>query len=99
MAFSAAPPKSPKPITVNPAEFLALRAIVLALVHEIARTQERSGGGNAQDWTKELSVVCQDVIIGTEINVEDRDPEEIRREAKGEVNNILGGLRFRSLAR
>jgi hypothetical protein len=93
-----APSKPPRPITVNPAEFLALRAIVLALVHEIARAQERSGGGgNAQNWTDELSAMCQDVITGTEINVEDRDPEEIRREAKAEVNNILGGLRFRSL--
>ena len=97
--FPAAPPKLPKPITVNPAELLALRAIVLALVHEIARAQERSGGGNAQDWTNELSAVCQDVITGTEINVEDRDPEEVRREAKGEINNILRGLRFRSLER
>jgi hypothetical protein len=92
-----APSKPPRPITVNPAEFLALRAIVLALVHEIARAQERSGGRNPQNWTDELSAMCQDVIAGTEINVEDRDPEEIRREAKGEVNNILGGLRFRSL--
>ncbi len=36
---------------------------------------------------------------GTEIKVEDRDPEEVRREAKGEINNILRGLRFRSLKR
>ena len=91
------PSKPPQPITVNPAEFLALRAIVLALVHEIARAQERSGGGDTQKWTNELSATCQDVITGTEINVEDRDPEEIRREAKGEINNILRGLRFRSL--
>ena len=91
------PSKPPQPIAASPSEFLALRAIVLALVHEIARAQERSGGGDAQNWTNELSAMCQDVITGTEIDVEDRDPEEIRREAKGEVNNILRGLRFRSL--
>jgi hypothetical protein len=93
---SKGPSKLPPPITVNPAEFLALRAIVLALVHEMARTQERTGGGDAQRWTNELSATCQDAITGTEINVEDRDPQEIRREAKREVNNILRGLRFRS---
>ena len=38
----------------------------------------------------------QDAITGTEINVEDRDPEEIRQEAKREVNNVLRGLCFRS---
>ena len=85
------PSKPPQPITVNPAEFLALRAIVLALVHEIARAQERSGGGDTQKWTNELSATCQDVITGTEINVEDRDPEEIRREAKGEIKTSSAG--------
>jgi len=38
----------------------ALRAIVLAAVHEMARTQEHKGGGNAQSWTNELSATCQD---------------------------------------
>jgi len=37
-----------------------LRAIVLAAVHEMARTQEHTGGGDAQGWTNELSATCQD---------------------------------------
>jgi hypothetical protein len=38
----------------------ALRAIVLAAVHEMARTQEHTGDGDAQSWTNELSATCQD---------------------------------------
>lgn len=81
----------PPPSTVNPAEFIALRVIIMALVAEAAGRHEASDAGSARDWINQISVRCQESILAAEISGE--SAERPRREAMDHVNLILGGIR------
>jgi hypothetical protein len=82
------PPPPPRPPPVNPAEFIALRTIVMALVAELALEHEASGASSAQDWINHIAVRCQESLLAA--NIVSDDPERVRREAMEQVNKILG---------
>ncbi len=86
------PPRPRPPQTINPAELIALRIIVMSLVADRASHYEASGAGPAQNWINHIAVCCQEVILTADISVSDL--EGMRREAMVHVNHILGGVRF-----
>lgn len=89
------PYRPPPPITVDAAEFMALRTIVMALVAELAGRHEASGRGTPQSWINYLAVCCQEAILDSKMTASDgRDLEGMRRRALEHVNHILGGVRF-----
>jgi hypothetical protein len=89
------PPRPRPPPTINPAEFIALRIIVMSLVADTACHYEASGAGPAQNWINHIAVCCQEALLAADISVSDgHDLERMRREAMEHVNHILGGVRF-----
>ena len=89
------PPKPRQPIQVDAAEFIALRTIVMDLATTLAKQNEASGRGPAQDWINRLSASCQEAILSADIAASDgRDTEGLRREAVEHVNRILGRINF-----
>jgi hypothetical protein len=92
--ISGRPPRPPL-VTVNVAEVIALRAIVMAVVVEMANHFEKSGGGKAQNWINDVAAYCADGIAKAEISAGgDERAERIRVEALEQVNRILGGIHF-----
>lgn len=88
-------PLPPKPPTINAAEFIALRTIVMGLVATMASQYEESGAGIAQEWINHFSARCQEAILAGDISISDgSNPERMRREAMEHINHILGGVRF-----
>jgi hypothetical protein len=85
------PPSRPPPPTINAAEFIALRTIVMKLVATMASQYEESGAGIAQDWINHVAACCQESILAADIS--GGNPERMRREAMEHVNHILGGIR------
>jgi hypothetical protein len=77
---------------INPAEFIALRTIVMSLVATMAGRHEESGAGFAQDWINHIAACCQESILAA--NISGGNPERMKREAMEHVNHILGGVRF-----
>jgi hypothetical protein len=61
-----APPPPPPLITVDPAEFVELRTIVVALIGTLAVQLEKSGAGGGQSWINGIAEVCADAINGVE---------------------------------
>jgi hypothetical protein len=87
------PPPRPPPPTINPAEFIALRTIVMSLVATMANQYEESGAGIAQEWINHIAAHCQEAILAADISINGGDAERMRREAMEHVNHILGGIR------
>ena len=84
----------PPPI-VTPAQFLALRTLVTAILAMVAYQRETSLVGAGQAWINEVSAVCQDAILRTDIqNIGSPSAEDLRREAMEQVNNILASVRL-----
>jgi hypothetical protein len=63
--FAPQPPP-PRLISIDPAEFIALRTIVVVLVGALAGHFERSGVSAAQDWINGIAEVCANAINGAE---------------------------------
>jgi hypothetical protein len=84
-------PQSPVPI-VDPADFIALRAVVLALTGVMAIQNENFRGLPAQNYINNIADICADSIRNAKI--EGPEPERIRSEALKAVNHVLGGVRF-----
>jgi hypothetical protein len=78
---------------VDPAEFISLRAIVMALVALAAAQNEKLSGLPAQTYINNMAGFCADAIRNAKIS--GPDPERIRGETLYHVNNILGGVSFR----
>jgi hypothetical protein len=88
-------PPPPRPPTINAAEFIALRTIVMSLVATMASQYEESGAGIAQEWINHIAARCQEAILAADISISrGGDIERMRREAIEHVNHILGGVRF-----
>ena len=86
------PPRPPPP-TISPAEFIALRAIVMSLVAATASHYQASVGEPAQDFINFIAASSQEAILGADISGGDAgDLERMRREAADLVNHILGGI-------
>ena len=89
------PPRPRPPLTIDPAEFIAVRVIVMKVVADMAGHFEASGAGRAQDWINDIGISCQKAILAADISVWDsRELERMRREAVEQVNNILGSIHF-----
>ena len=86
------PPPRPQPPTINPAEFIALRTIVMSLVATTAAKYKESGAGSAQDWIDHIAACCQEAILVADIS--GGNSERMRREAVEHVNHILWGVSF-----
>jgi hypothetical protein len=99
MSDNLTPPSLPPLITIDPAEFIALRAIVMALVGAVAAQNEGLGGAPAQTWINNVAIRCTDAIRTAKIKMSDLDAEGLRRKTLDHVNSILGGVRFPSDSR
>jgi hypothetical protein len=94
--FPIAPPPNPQKIEVDAAEFLALRVIVMACATHLACEAEKSTGVAAQSWINDLSALCQESILASNIGEGD-DRERGKRlasRAVEHINRILGGIRL-----
>jgi hypothetical protein len=73
----------------DPAEVLALRVLVMALVAAEAHRYEQSGGGPAQSMVNNLSAVCQEAVIEAKAI-----PDRLRAPVLEHINSILGSIGF-----
>jgi hypothetical protein len=91
-------PDMPPPVArshvpiVDPADFIALRAVVLALARAMAVQNENLRGLPARNYINDIADVCADSIRNVEID--GPESERIRSEALNAVNHVLGGVRF-----
>ena len=84
------PPGAPKTPSVDVAEFLALKAIVMALTTTIAQEIARTGGRPAQSWLNEMAETCDNALAILEITgVSEHKADAIREKARDHVTNIL----------
>jgi hypothetical protein len=90
------PPYRPSfPASINPADFIALRTIVMSMVCVMAGEFERDSGQSAQAFINNLAIACAEAISKADITTTDgRDMEGIRSIAIEQINDILGGIRF-----
>jgi hypothetical protein len=72
----------------DPAENLALRAIVMCLVAQIAGDHEAAGHGSAQDYINRIAAVAIAAIGGSDAD------ERLKAEAQERAHHILGGVHF-----
>jgi hypothetical protein len=84
-------PKPPPPPIVTPAQFIALRILVTAILAMIASQREGSRVGAGQAWINEVSAVCQDAILNAADihDIGSLKAEDFWREAMEHVNDIL----------
>jgi hypothetical protein len=81
------------PPTVTPAQFIALRTLVTAILAMIASQRERSLAGDGRAWINDVSAVCQDAILNADIrHVGSLSAEDLRREAMEQVNDMLSSV-------
>ena len=92
--WNAIPPPPKPPLTINPAEFLALSTLVRAILAVMAHQIERSPAGGGQVLINNLSAVCQDAILNADIDVGSHDADDLRREAMEQVNKILKSIKL-----
>ena len=89
------PYRPPSQASINPAEFIALRTIVMSMVCVTAAEFERASGQSAQSFINNLAITSAEAISKADIITPDgRNMEGIRSKALDHVNNILGGIRF-----
>jgi hypothetical protein len=91
------PPPSPvqQTLTIDAAEFVALRTIVMVILSLSATQEERSGGQQAQKWINSISEVAIGAIRTSSITDDSgRELERLKARAADHVNRILGGIKF-----
>jgi hypothetical protein len=88
--------RPPRPLVVDPAEFLALETIVMTLVLALAREEEREGEGAGQSWIHRIAEVAARAISKADIPSGDgRSVEQFRMEALARLGDLLGGISVR----
>ena len=88
-----APPTGFRPLLVDHAEFTALRVIVMALVAEKAIEKNILNSGTGQSWINDLSALCQESIIASDINVGGEEAtSRFRAKVLEKINDILGSI-------
>jgi hypothetical protein len=87
LSSPAIPPVSPK-APVDPAEFVALQAIVQVLTAVLANLAAGSGEISASDWVREITTMIQGNIQRATM------PDRLREGALENVERILGGISF-----
>jgi hypothetical protein len=90
---SYVPSPPPRPLAVDPAEFLALETIVMTLVLSLAREEERSAGGAGQAWINRIAEVCARALSKADMPASDaRSAERFRGEALAKLGDLLGAI-------
>jgi hypothetical protein len=84
--FSPHPPQQP---TIDIAQFVALSAVVRALVGSFAIQREGHSPGAGVAWINAISTACQDAIATGVSGPNGQDVESIRERALEYVNEIL----------
>ena len=77
-------------------ENMAMRVILCAMVTLLAEAQKANGGKPAQAWVNDLAVICQELILEADINVDDSigfNVDKFRAEAVANVSYILSDVR------
>jgi hypothetical protein len=77
---------------IDPAEFLALRSIVMSLVGAMADQNEKSTGISKETFMDGIAKLCRTGI--EEAAISGPDPERFRSAAIEHVIHILGGITF-----
>jgi hypothetical protein len=90
---SYVPSPPPRPLAVDPAEFLALETVVMTLVLALAREEERSAAGAGQSWINRIAEVCARALSKADIPATDaRSAERFRTEALAKLGDLLGAI-------
>jgi hypothetical protein len=86
-------PEPPRPLAVDPAEFLALETIVMTVVLALAREEERAAAGAGQAWIDRIAEVCARAMSKADMPASDaRSAERFRSEALAKLGDLLGGI-------
>jgi hypothetical protein len=85
----APPPPNSSQLTVDPAEVLALKSIVMCVVVELANAQKKLGT-NPLSWLNRVAANCENIIHKAEIPGD--QAEGLRQDAQEYVTNIFQGL-------
>jgi hypothetical protein len=89
------PPPPPQTLTVDPAEFIALRTIVMVMLSFLAERAEKEGGPQAQRWINSIAEVAAEAVKGASIQDDSgRELDGLKRRAADQVNSILAGIKF-----
>jgi hypothetical protein len=89
------PPMPPSTLTVDAAEFLALRTIVMAMVAHAADQAEKSGGPQAQRWINNMAEKAAEAIKAASVRDDNgRELEGLKLRAADQVTKILAGINF-----
>lgn len=93
---SAVPPPKVNRITIDAAEFTALKLIVMACVAHLANDTQASTGVPGQNWVNGLSVALQEAVLSSDILPGEDQQTADRFSAKvlKQINNILGAIRL-----
>ena len=76
------------PFTIDAAEFIALRTLVTAILSGMAWQIEQGKSAAGQTWINEVSAVCQDAVLSSDIGVGSRS-DDLRRDALEHLNDML----------
>jgi hypothetical protein len=74
--------------TIDAAEFIALRTLVTAILSGMAWQIEQAKSGDGQTWINEVSAVCQDALLNSDIGVGSRS-DDLRRDSLEQLNDML----------
>jgi hypothetical protein len=89
-------PAEPAQIATDPAEIIALRTLVQALIAVLAT--QTSTDREAQLFLNSFSAECQKALLSTNLIAPDgRDLETVRQRAIDHVNDMIGGIRFNKI--
>jgi len=82
------PTSQEPPFTITAAEFIALRTLVTAILRGMAWKIEQVKLGAGQTWINEVSAVCQDALLDSDIGVGSRS-DDLRRDTLEHLNDML----------
>jgi hypothetical protein len=89
------PPPPPQTLTVDAAEFVALRTIVMVTLSFLADRAEKDGGPQAQRWINSVGEVAAEAVKGASIQDDnERELDGLKKRAADHVNSILAGIKF-----
>jgi hypothetical protein len=85
-------PKSPS-LSIDTAEFIALRVVVGILIGVLGKKEEVLTGQPAGQFLNSLSALCQEALLNATFDGP-LDADKLRRDAIEHVNKIVGTVRF-----
>ena len=89
------PPPPPPTLTIDAAEFVALRTIVMVLLSVVADRTEKAGGPQAQRWINNIAEVAAEAIKKSSVTDDSgRELDGLKGRAADYVNKILAGIKL-----